>query len=93
MWLAGNLAHYSADQPQVLIDGLPHRAPWVDLKDMQAKGAVLVWNVDDLTHLPAVFAAVAPNAQVGTPFILPARRSGASVEHIGWAILLPQSSP
>jgi hypothetical protein len=40
-----------------------------------------------------VFAAVAPNAQVGTPFILPARRSGASVEHIGWAILLPQSSP
>jgi 4-amino-4-deoxy-L-arabinose transferase-like glycosyltransferase len=92
MWLAGNLAHYSTDQPQVLIDGLPHRAPWVDLKDMQAKGAVLVWNVGDLTHLPAVFAAVAPNAQVGTPFILPARRSGASVEHIGWAILLPQSS-
>jgi hypothetical protein len=53
---------------------------------------VLVWNVGDLTHLPAAFAAIAPNAQVGTPFTLPARRFGTSVEHIGWAILLPQSS-
>jgi hypothetical protein len=60
---------------------------------MQAKGAVLVWNVGDLTHLPPVFAAAAPNAQVGTPFILPARRFGTSLEHIGWAILPPQSSP
>jgi hypothetical protein len=93
MWLAGNLAHYSPDQPQVLIDGLPHRAPWVDLKDMRAKGAMLVWNVGDLTHLPPVFAAAAPNAQVGTAFILPERRPGTGVEHIGWAILLPQSSP
>jgi hypothetical protein len=93
MWLAGNLAHYSPDQPQVLIDGLPQRAPWIDLKDMQAKGAVLVWHVGDLTHLPAAFAAAAPNAHVGTPFILPGRRPGNSVEHIGWAILLPQSSP
>jgi 4-amino-4-deoxy-L-arabinose transferase-like glycosyltransferase len=92
MWLAGNLAHYSPDQPHVLIDGLPRRAPWVDLSDMQAKGAVLVWDVGDLTHLPAAFAATAPNAQVGTPFTLPARRFGTSVEHIGWAILPPQSS-
>ncbi len=27
MWLGGNLAHYSPDQPHVLIDGLPPRAP------------------------------------------------------------------
>jgi hypothetical protein len=93
MWLAGNLAHYSPDQPHVLIDGLPRRAPWVDLRDMQAKGAVLVWNIGDLTQVPAAFAAIAPNAQVGPPFILPARRFGTSIEHIGWAILLPQSSP
>jgi 4-amino-4-deoxy-L-arabinose transferase-like glycosyltransferase len=93
MWLAGNLAHYSPDQPHVLIDGLPNRAPWVDLRDMQEKGAVLVWNTGDLTKLPDAFAAVAPNAQVGTPFVLPARRPGSGVEHIGWAILPPKSSP
>jgi hypothetical protein len=27
MWDGGNLAHYSPDQPEVLIDGLPRRAP------------------------------------------------------------------
>ena len=43
MWDGGNLAHYSPDQPQVLIDGLPRRAPWIDLNDLHAKGAVVVW--------------------------------------------------
>jgi 4-amino-4-deoxy-L-arabinose transferase-like glycosyltransferase len=89
MWLAGNLAHYSPDQPHVLIDGLPQRAPWVDLDDLRAQGAVLVWDVGD-PHLPAQFAAIAPSAQVGTPFTLPARRFGSTPEHVGWAILMPQ---
>ncbi len=90
MWLGGNVGHYSPDHPQVLIDGLPRRAPWINLADLRAKGAMLVWNVGDLNHLPAPFAAIAPTAQVGTPFTLPARRFGISVEHIGWAVLMPQ---
>jgi 4-amino-4-deoxy-L-arabinose transferase-like glycosyltransferase len=91
MWLAGNLAHYSPDQPHVLIDGLPRRSPWVDLADMRAKGALLVWDTGDLQKLPAPFAALAPNAKIGTPFTLPARRFGKTLEHVGWAILMPQS--
>ena len=83
----GNLAHYSPDQPHVLIDGLPQRAPWVDLADMRAKGALLVWDVGDLQKLPGPFAALAPNAKVGTPFTLPTRRIGKTLEHVGWAIL------
>ena len=90
MWLAGNLAHYSPDQPHVLIDGLPRRSPWVDLAEMRRRGALLVWDVGDLQKLPASFAALAPNAEVGTPFTLPARRFGKTLKHIGWAILLPQ---
>jgi hypothetical protein len=90
MWLGGNLAHYSPDQPHVLIDGLPRRAPWVDLNDLRAKGAILVWDGTDLNHLPAAFAAVAPAAKVGEPFTLPARRFGSTPEHVGWAILMPQ---
>ena len=38
MWDGGNLAHYSPDQPQVLIDGEPHRAPWIDLGDLRKQG-------------------------------------------------------
>jgi hypothetical protein len=89
MWDGGNLAHYSPDQPQVLIDGLPQRAPWIDLNDLRAKGAILVWTTGDTQQLPAQFAVITPNAEVGTPFDLPMRRAYGEV-HVGWAILKPQ---
>jgi len=90
MWLGGNLAHYSPDQPHVLIDGLPRRAPWIDLADLRTKGAILVWDIGDLHHLPDTFAAIAPGAQVGAPLTLAPRRFGTNPQRIGWAILLPQ---
>jgi 4-amino-4-deoxy-L-arabinose transferase-like glycosyltransferase len=91
MWDGGNVAHYSPQRPQprVLIDGLPRRAPWIDLADLKAKGAVVVWTESDPHVLPAGFAAVAAGAELGTPFDLPFRRGG-NVLHVGWAILRPQ---
>ena len=89
MWDGGNLAHYSPDQPQVLIDGEPRRAPWIDLGDLRKKGAVVVWTQGDVSTLPAQFAAIAPDAEVGLPFDLPMRR-GYGIVHVGWAILKPQ---
>jgi 4-amino-4-deoxy-L-arabinose transferase-like glycosyltransferase len=89
MWDGGNLAHYSPDQPEVLIDGLPRRAPWIDLADLRRKGAIVVWTGGDTAHLPAEFAAVAGTADVGAPFELPMRR-GAGALHVGWAILKPR---
>jgi hypothetical protein len=89
MWDGGNLAHYSSDQPEVLIDGLPARAPWVDLDDLRDKGAVLVWTQSDPAQLPAAFAAIAPGAELGAPFDLPMRRGDGTV-HVGWAILKPR---
>jgi len=89
MWDGGNLAHYSPDQPEVLIDGLPQRAPWIDLADLRKKGAMVVWSGGDTAHLPAQFASIAGNAEVGAPFDLPMRR-GTGTLHVGWAILKPQ---
>jgi hypothetical protein len=89
MWAGGNLAHYSPDQPQVLIDGLPRRAPWIDLADLRDKGAILVWTHGDPGQVPAALAAIAPGAELGTPFDLPMRRGDGTV-HVGWAILKPQ---
>jgi len=89
MWDGGNLAHYSPDQPEVLIDGLPHRAPWIDLDDLRDKGAMLVWTQSDPRQVPAAFAAIAPGAEIGTPFDLPMRRNDGVV-HVGWAILKPR---
>jgi uncharacterized membrane protein len=89
MWDGGNLAHYSPDQPQVMIDGLPRRAPWIDLDDLRKKGAVVVWTTEDTDHLPGKFASIAGGAEVGTPFNLPMRRGPGEI-HVGWAILKPQ---
>jgi hypothetical protein len=89
MWDGGNLAHYSPDRPQVLIDGAPARASWIDLADLRKKGAVVVWTQGDPSKLPAQFAGVAANATIGTPFDLPMRRGPGAV-HVGWAIVKPQ---
>jgi 4-amino-4-deoxy-L-arabinose transferase-like glycosyltransferase len=89
MWDGGNLAHYSLDQPQVLIDGLPRRAPWIDPADLRAKGAVVVWTVGYPELLPSRFAEIARDAKIGAPFVLPMRRGFGTV-HVGWAILMPQ---
>ena len=89
MWDGGNLAHYSPDQPQVLIDGTPARAPWIDLADLRKNGAVVVWTQGDRAQLPAQFKGVAADATVGAPFDLPMRRGGGTV-HVGWAIVRPQ---
>jgi 4-amino-4-deoxy-L-arabinose transferase-like glycosyltransferase len=86
MWDGGNLAHYSPDQPRVLVDGEPERAPWIDLADLRRQGAVVVWTVGDLNHVPKMFQAVAAGAQVEPPLLLRFRRGDSSV-YVGWAIL------
>jgi 4-amino-4-deoxy-L-arabinose transferase-like glycosyltransferase len=88
MWDGGNVAHYSPSQPRVFIDGAPQRAPWIDLSDLKARGAAVVWTDSDPNKLPAKFAAVAAGGAVQTPFTLPYRRGPGSVT-VGWAILPP----
>lgn len=92
MWDGGNVAHYAKERPQprVLIDGLPRRAPWIDLADLRARGAVLLWTDSDPRVLPEAFAKIAPNAQLGAPFDLPYHRGEGTV-HVGWAILQPRA--
>jgi Dolichyl-phosphate-mannose-protein mannosyltransferase len=88
MWVGGNVAQYSAERPRVLIDGSPRRAPWIDLADLEARGAAVVWVVGDRLSVPPEYRAVAPDARVGTPFTLPNRNGIGEVE-VGWAILPP----
>ncbi len=88
MWVGGNVAHYTGDHPQVLIDGKPARAPWIDLAELRARGALVVWTEGDPATLPAAFRDIAAGAQVQAPFSLPAR-NGEGVVDVGWAILPP----
>jgi hypothetical protein len=88
MWDAGNVAHYANEQPRVLIDGNPRRAPWIDLGDLRTKGAVVVWTDGDPTVMPVALRGIAGDAQVQPPFALPYRR-GDGLLTVGWAILRP----
>ena len=97
MWEGGNVAHYAREQPRVLIDGDPRRAPWIDLGDLRTKGAVVVWTcgenvrntcATDMRVMPSRFRGVAADALVQPPFTLSFRR-GDMVLHVGWAILPP----
>jgi 4-amino-4-deoxy-L-arabinose transferase-like glycosyltransferase len=91
MWDGGNVAHYSPEHPRVLIDGSPRRAPWIDVGDLIARGAVVVWTDGDLNVIPPALRTVAADATVQPPFTLPFRR-GDQVLDVGWAILLPKPS-
>jgi hypothetical protein len=88
MWDGGNVAHYAREQPRVLIDGDPRRAPWIDLGDLRSKGAVVVWTGGDPAVVPVALRGIAGDAQVQPPFTLPFRRGG-HVLTVGWAILRP----
>jgi hypothetical protein len=88
MWLAGNIGHYSADQPRILIDGKPRRAPWIDPGDLDARGGVVVWMAGDPDAVPADLAQAAGNALVQPPLVLPMRLGNGEVK-IGWGIIPP----
>ncbi len=91
MWDGGNIAHYAPGHPRVLVDGNPARAPWIDLDDLRARGAVVVWTDGDLHAVPVQLQSIAGEAAVQPPFTvaLPARTGSGEV---GWAILLPRPS-
>ncbi|MFA6264769.1 MAG: glycosyltransferase family 39 protein [Pseudolabrys sp.] len=89
MWDGGNIGHYAPSHPRVLIDGKPERAPWIDLNDLRARGAVIVWTDAALDAVPPVYRTIAPDAAVQPSFTLPYRRGPGHIA-IGWAILLPK---
>ena len=80
MWDGGNVAHYAPEQPRVLIDGDPRRAPWIDLGDLRSKGAVVVWTDGDPSVMPVGLRGIAGDAQVQPPFTLPFRRGDARTQ-------------
>ncbi len=89
MWIGGNVAHYSGLQPQVLIDGDPRRAPWIDLADLRKHGAVVVWQDTDLSKIPRELAAVSAGAIMQPTLDLPFRAATSRRISVGWAILPP----
>ncbi len=62
-WEGGNVSHYAPTHPRLLIDADPTRTPSINLEDLKAKGAAVVWGKSERV-LPEDYKAVADNAQV-----------------------------
>jgi 4-amino-4-deoxy-L-arabinose transferase-like glycosyltransferase len=86
MWDGGNVEHYGASHPRVLIDGKPERAPWIDLNDLKARGALVLWTDSDPKIMPVQFRNIAADAAIQPSFQLKDRR-GDLTTTVGWAIL------
>jgi 4-amino-4-deoxy-L-arabinose transferase-like glycosyltransferase len=92
MWDGGNVAHYAPERPRVLIDGSPRRAPWIDLADLRARGAVVVWtDGGDPRVLPRAYRSIADGAEIQQPFTLSPHLGGPPVV-VAWALLRPHPS-
>jgi hypothetical protein len=46
-WLAGNIAFYSSDRPQVWVDWDRRISPWIDGKKLKREGAIFVWDLTE----------------------------------------------
>lgn len=94
-WLAGNIAYYAPERPQVYIDGDPVISPWVDANDLKRRGGILVWNEIHKTHRGEdrenALRRAFPQAEIQKPLEIP-QQTGADLlpALIGWAIVPPQ---
>jgi 4-amino-4-deoxy-L-arabinose transferase-like glycosyltransferase len=89
MWEGGNIAHYAPEHPRVLIDGSLARTPWIDLGDLQARGAIVIWPAGDPNVLPQRYRAIADDAEIQPELTLP-MHEGAGLVQLGWAVLRPR---
>lgn len=51
-WVGGNIGFYSPDHPAVFVEWDKRRAPWINVKDFERKGAVFVWSITDNESMP-----------------------------------------
>jgi hypothetical protein len=89
MWEGGNVAHYAPERPRVLIDGKPQRTPWIDLGDLRARGAAVIWAGGNPAIKTQPYGAIAADAERQPDFMVPMHQ-GAGVRQIAWAVLRPR---
>ena len=87
---ANNVAVYSPDRPHVVVHGDPRLSPWIDMADLDRRGAVLVWQAATAA-LPESLLITFPRAQMQPPLVLPRQTLyPRAPEIIYYAFVLPR---
>lgn len=99
IYVAGNVAFHGARavppvRPHVVIDGDPGVSPWIDVKDLARRGAVLVWldegGSEAGTKVRDALLARFPGAEPQEPLRLAfARSRDLPPLGLGWALVPP----
>lgn len=85
----------SASRPSLFLLATPERSPWVSMRDVMQKGAILVWPTTDTAGAPP------PDIKADFPDIVPEvpRAFERTVQgrlpllRIGWAVIRPAAPP
>ena len=89
-WIGGNIEFYSPDQPAVFVEWDTRKAPWINLHDLQKKGAVFVWEMSNDESMPdSVKSLFAPLPAKELIFYWHRNKNIAPIK-IGVAVLPPR---
>jgi len=88
IFFAGNVGHYAAEAPRVVVDGDLRRVPWIDPADLKRRGALVIWVESDPNRVPEAFRALTGDAVPRQPLRSPAIW-GKWVHTVGWTIVPP----
>src|SRR5215207_7149378 len=86
------IAAASTDRPRVFMTANPERTPWLDGPAVQAKGAIVVWRMQEATgEPPAVIRARFPELVAEIPQTFERPVQGLLPPYrIGWGLIRPQ---
>jgi len=85
-WIGGSICVYHPEHPDLVLDGMPLRCPWIDLSRISTEGAVLVWDGGADPVWLEKFGSHTPVEH----FVIPMRTSAkVAGKELGLAIILP----
>lgn len=91
-WIGGNIEYYSSDRPNVFVEWDVTRAPWINLNDLNKKGAIFVWDVTGGETLPPAVRKAYPRLRPSFVLEFQLKRNEYHLppQKIGVAILPPE---